>query len=406
MNMKKSLISMLVLLMTAVSGAWAQDDEVELTPVSDGSWTLVMPSADVELEVEYYTDAELLEMGETVELTKTADGVWTLAAMPECDIELIVEYEPPTAYETWAAANGITGAWNEKSGGIYNVFRYVFGQPTGDFPLITGIDVGESEVVITTTPLAVANGDGVTVSVVESSDLAGETVTDTQALEEDETEGRAEFTKSAETPRFYRLKADVTIAAPAATVTTAQTAKTGVKAGQNEAIVNAGTATGGTMMYQVTTTNTKPTSTDGFSATVPTAEGLTAGTYYVWYYVKADDSHTDSEIAGPVSVTVTPATITVTINQSDWGGWDTPFTKDGVTVSAVGIDLDYYNLLGPGTFSTTLGNFTKIVVTAEYCGSNTGWNDGTWTGTPASTVYFDDMFAGVTTIVCTIVPTN
>ena len=71
--MKKSLISILVLLMTAVSGARAQDDEVE-----------------------YYTDAELLEMGEAVELTKTADGVWTLAAMPECDIELIVEYEPPT----------------------------------------------------------------------------------------------------------------------------------------------------------------------------------------------------------------------------------------------------------------------------------------------------------------------
>ena len=70
---------------------------------------------------------------------------------------------------------------------------------------IAGIDVGESEVVITTP--AVANSDGVTVSVVESSDLAGETVTATEALEP---EGRAEFTKSDETPRFYRLKADVT----------------------------------------------------------------------------------------------------------------------------------------------------------------------------------------------------
>jgi hypothetical protein len=193
--------------MIGMTGAWAQDDEVALTPVSDGSWTLVMPSADVELEVEYYTDAELFEMGEAVELTKTADGVWTLAAMPECDIELIVVYE---TYETWAEDNGITGAWNETdASGIYNVFRYVFDKPTDDFPLITGIDVGESKVVITTTPLAVANGDGFTVSVVESSDLAFavETVTATEALEEG---GRAEFTKSAETPRFYRLKADVT----------------------------------------------------------------------------------------------------------------------------------------------------------------------------------------------------
>ena len=110
---------------------------------------------------------------------------------------------PASAYETWAAANGVTGEMGDKdANGIYNAFRYVFGQPTGDFALITGIDVGESKVVITTP--AVVNSDGVTVSVVESSDLAGKTVTDTKALE---TEGRAVFTKSAETPRFYRLKA-------------------------------------------------------------------------------------------------------------------------------------------------------------------------------------------------------
>jgi hypothetical protein len=68
-------------------------------------------------------------------------------------------------------------------------------------------------------------------------------------------------------------------------------------------------ADGGTLMYAVTTTNTKPTSTAGFSASEPTAETITAsGTVYVWYYVKADDSHSDSEIAGPVSVTVAEAT--------------------------------------------------------------------------------------------------
>ena len=95
-------------------------------------------------------------------------------------------------------------------------------------------------------------------------------------------------------------------AKPAATVTTAPTAKTGVKAGEDVAIVNEGTAEGGTMMYMVNAT--QPASTDGFSATVPTAEGLTAGTYYVWYYVKADDSHTDSEIsASGIEVTIEAA---------------------------------------------------------------------------------------------------
>jgi hypothetical protein len=59
-------------------------------------------------------------------------------------------------------------------------------------------------------------------------------------------------------------------------------------------------------MYMVNAT--QPASTDGFSATVPTAEGLTAGTYYVWYYVKADDSHTDSEISATgIEVTIDAA---------------------------------------------------------------------------------------------------
>ena len=76
------------------------------------------------------------------------------------------------------------------------------------------------------------------------------------------------------------------------------------------AIVNEGAAEGGTMMYMVNAT--QPASTDGFSATVPTAEGLTAGTYYVWYYVKADDSHTDSEIsASGIEVTIAAAAPTL-----------------------------------------------------------------------------------------------
>ena len=105
----------------------------------------------------------------------------------------------------------------------------------------------------------------------------------------------------------------------------------------------------------------------------------------------------------------------VTINQSDWGGWDESITKDGVTVSARMIDPEDGNLMEGGTFSTSLGNFTKIVVTAASCeASGTGWSGGysskTWAGTPASTVSFSGNFMGMgmgqTTIVCTIEPTN
>ena len=105
----------------------------------------------------------------------------------------------------------------------------------------------------------------------------------------------------------------------------------------------------------------------------------------------------------------------VTINQSDWGGWGKSFTKDGVTVSAGMIDPNDGNIMDGGTFSTTLGNFTKIVVTTQdsYV-SGTGWSGSgssmTWAGTPASTVSFSGEFMGMgmtqTTIVCTIVPAN
>lgn len=119
-----------------------------------------------------------------------------------------------------------------------------------------------------------------------------------------------------------------------------------------------------------------------------------------------------SGVTATCAVTVSKV---VTINQSDWGDGYRSFTKDGVTVSAGFIDSRDGNLMEGGTFSTTLGNFTKIVVTSGSCyASGTGWSGSyssmTWTGTPASTVSFSGDFMGMgmtqTTIVCTIVPKN
>ena len=134
--------------------------------------------------------------------------------------------------------------------------------------------------------------------------------------------------------------------APAATVTTAPTATAAlIEVGSTSALVNAGVANGGTMMYAVTTTNAQPASTADFSATRPTAQGRAAGTYYVWYYAKADADHSDSEIAGPVSVTLAVMT-TVTWNSTNVFNSDhqddailnnewhsNPLTYGGVTIS-------------------------------------------------------------------------
>jgi hypothetical protein len=102
----------------------------------------------------------------------------------------------------------------------------------------------------------------------------------------------------------------VTVIKIPSTVTTAPTAKTDIVAGSSTPLVEAGTASGGTMMYKVTPGNeAKPTSTEGFSAEVPTASNRAEGAYNVWYYVMGDDTHADSEIAGPVSVTIQSAVI-------------------------------------------------------------------------------------------------
>ncbi|MBQ6750438.1 MAG: hypothetical protein IJR02_06675, partial [Bacteroidaceae bacterium] len=146
-------------------------------------------------------------------------------------------------------------------------------------------------------------------------------------------------------------------AAPAATVTTAPTAKTGVKAGEDVAIVNEGAAEGGTMMYMVNAT--QPASTDGFSATVPTAEGLTAGTYYVWYYVKADDSHTDSEIsASGIEVTIASAyTMAAAATSADKGnlictdGHIHAYGADAACTKARVAKIIYIGTTGHATYS-------------------------------------------------------
>ena len=208
---------------------------------------------------------------------------------------------------------------------------------------------------------------------------------------------------------------------------------------------------------------------DQWKADVPTAEKLAQGEAYVYYYVRGNDSDTDAENfsdgdilaanalqvtlgaaptyavtfaegtdpnewtadpnAGvtkgtPVTVTYTgskkvigvkaekkkaaPATITVTWNNNDMPGTGcgNSFTREDVTLTAGFIDFDQKIFMSGGTFTTTLGNFTKIEVTADSWGaSGTGWSGKTWTGN-ASSVSYDGDIMGMVKVVFTIEPTN
>ena len=121
-----------------------------------------------------------------------------------CSAGGVVTYDP-SPYETWAAANDVEGAWDETdASGIHNVFRYVFGQPTGAFtnPPLIDIEIEDGNAVVKTPP--VSNTVGFAVSVVESSDVAGAAVTRRKPLD---ATGRTVFPMGNAASRFYRLSA-------------------------------------------------------------------------------------------------------------------------------------------------------------------------------------------------------
>ena len=88
-----------------------------------------------------------------------------------------------------------------------------------------------------------------------------------------------------------------------AAVTAAPQANSLTYTGSAQALVTAGTATGGDMMYRLGDSGE-------FSADIPT--GTNAGEYTVYYYVQGDEDHNDTALAGPVTVTISKADPKVT----------------------------------------------------------------------------------------------
>ena len=104
----KRITGLLALLMLSTAG-YAQS--TDLTPNGDGTWTLAaMPDYDVGLQVEYEDDTS--PEGEFV-FTKSADGTWTMEdMMPDYDLELQVEYEDDTSPEgEFAFTLNTDGTW-------------------------------------------------------------------------------------------------------------------------------------------------------------------------------------------------------------------------------------------------------------------------------------------------------
>ena len=99
---------------------------------------------------------------------------------------------------------------------------------------------------------------------------------------------------------------------PVAQLATAPAAAEGIIAGEDKAIVTAGQTEQGTMKYFATTAQLEQapaTTAEGWTATVPTATGYTGDitedfTVYVYYFIDAADGYADTEVFGPIAVTV------------------------------------------------------------------------------------------------------
>lgn len=108
----------------------------------------------------------------------------------------------------------------------------------------------------------------------------------------------------------------------------APAAVSGLEIAADAAIITAGQSAQGTLLYAVTTSETEKPALTAFSATLPNAKDQTAaGTYYVWYYIQghdtpqgqepsADNTFNDSEIMGPVTVELLTNEHTLNIKQS------------------------------------------------------------------------------------------
>ena len=103
-----------------------------------------------------------------------------------------------------------------------------------------------------------------------------------------------------------------------------------------------------------------------------------------------------------MAITVQAVPITVTWNYNDiTGTGGKSFTKDGVTITTLMfIDFQKKNFVMGQTFTTTLGNFTKIQITGMAATtpsplpSGTGWSGTTWTGNASSVTINGNIYGG------------
>ena len=162
-------------------------------------------------------------------------------------------------------------------------------------------------------------------------------------------------TKRVKSVKAVKVKRAATVTAPTAVAASL------TYGGSAQTLFSAGSTTGGTMKYKVTTTNSKPESTDDFKTTID--QGTNAGTYYLWYYVDGGDNYNTTDVngtavmkaIGKATATLTCTTGAISFSSSD--ATNSTKTKTGVSCTGGTINVASANT-GNCTVSYSSGTIT------------------------------------------------
>ena len=405
----------------------------EVTPVAGktNEWTFVMPAYDVEIAPIYAPTAQWAKVENVDQLPTAVEGIFagtedaivkagtvvegqgTVMYFATTDAEMTAE--KAAAAEGWLAtvptAEGYDGAQT-----VY-VWYFIKGADTPQGEKATAENTfNDSE--ICATPLTVtvlSNKFDIQFNAANANTIeAGKATVTVSGAAATVTEGKLEGVKmGSEGYKFRKAEGKKKTSIVPVTAITLNKTETSIKVGATETLsvtsVLPEEATDKTYTWK-TSDETKAT-VDQDGKVTAVAEGT------VTIYAEANDG---SGVKGNCTVTVTPAPVPVTVtwNNNDITGTGNSFTKGGVTLTAGQIDYKDKDISLDGTFTTTLGNFTKIeVTTAWFSASGTGWSSGTgitpktgtWTGNASSVSFSGNIWGqgeGNTKFVFTIEPKN
>ena len=359
-KIKRSLLT-LVALLTMTAGAWADDEPapIDLTSTDGKEWTLAtMPAYNVELDIAYYDVATmttnpaaisgLTYSGQGLALVsagETSEGTMMYALGENSEIAPtegwgsdIPKGTDVNTYYVWYKVVGNDTHNDSEAASI----AVSIGKATPDVTTVpTALELyytGQPQALITAgvasagtmqysldnkewiTDIPTATDEGnytVYYKVVGNenyNDVPAATVAVTigaaQPIELTSTDGK-EWTLAS--MPAYNVELEVEYY-PAATLTTAPTPIDAYATGSAQVLVTGGAVDGGSFEYALGNDATTAPS-EGWTATVPTATA--PATYYVWYKVVGDDTHSDSEDA-PACLTAKISGFPVTIAANEY----------------------------------------------------------------------------------------